>query len=213
MLGTYELPHYILEQYSDSKITPLKMQKLLYYVKVWGIVAGVELYEGEFRKWKHGPVNLAIYDKYKSFERSPIIVQPSAVHINLGVPEEELIDFIVSAYMPFSAISLSAMTHKELPWQNTPPNDVISHDNILDFYSQQSFAKNFNPFDSASKPYFPVQSNSWYAYVLDMTPDDVERHSQFSSFQAYQTQLKQAQADTGVLNDALQNLAYPMGPQ
>ena len=61
MSGIYELPHYILATYADYKITPLKLQKLLYYAKVWGIVAGEELYQGEFKKWTHGPVNTEVY--------------------------------------------------------------------------------------------------------------------------------------------------------
>ncbi|MCB9104822.1 MAG: DUF4065 domain-containing protein [Anaerolineales bacterium] len=207
MLDTFELPHYILGHYSNSKITPLKLQKLLYYVKVWGIVAGVELYQGEFMRWEHGPVNADVYHRYKSFGRNPID-QPYTESPNFDGSKKELIDFIVAAYLPFSAISLSAMTHKESPWQNTPPNYVISHDKILDFYSQQLFAHNFNPFDPIKKPYFPVQSNSWYAYILDMTTDDVERHTRFSSFQDYQKRLKQAQDDTNDLNQALDNLFY-----
>ena len=94
MLGTYELPHYILEHYSDKNITPLKLQKLLYYVKVWGIVAGVELYQGEFLKWKHGPVNVDVYHHYKSFERGQIVMQPETARIDLGTQEKEMIDFI-----------------------------------------------------------------------------------------------------------------------
>lgn len=207
MLDTYELPVYILGSYPNDKITPLKLQKLLYYVKVWGIVAGIDLYQGEFTKWAHGPVNVEIYDQYKSFGRNPIALSdpeyPTPNGSGLG---RELIDFVVSAYMPFSAISLSAMTHKESPWLSTPQNQIIEHAQILDFYSQQLFAQNFNPFDPVSKPFFPVQSNSWHAYILDMASDDVERHTRFSTFQAYQTQLKQAQSDNGDLSQALDKL-------
>lgn len=199
MLDTFELPHYILKHYSKSKITPLKLQKMLYYVKVWSIVAGIELYQGEFVRWEHGPVNLDVYHQYKPFGRNPID-QFHIEAVNFDGPEKELIDFIIAAYLPFSAISLSAMTHKESPWQDTSPNCVISHKKFFSFYSQQLFAHNFNPFDPINKPYFPVQSNSWYAYILDMTTDDVERHTQFSSFQDYQTRLKQAQADTDDFN-------------
>jgi uncharacterized phage-associated protein len=205
MLDTYELPQYILGHYSTSNITPLKLQKILYYVKVWGIVAGLELYKGEFVKWEHGPVNTDIYQRYKNFGRNPI-AQSDTGHPNFDGPEKELIDFIILAYLPFSAISLSAMTHKELPWQDTPQNCVIDHDKIFNFYSQQLFAQNFNPFDPINKPYFPVQSNSWYAYILDMATDDVERHTKFSSFNDYQTRLKQAQSDTQDLSQALDNL-------
>ena len=195
MLKTFELPQYILGQYPHEKITHLKLQKLLYYVKVWGIVAGVELYQGEFEKWERGPVNTDVYHKYKSFGRDPIVQDPHIEQPNVAGREKELIDFIVASYMPISAISLSAMTHKEAPWIETPQNSVISHDKILEFYSQQSFARNFNPLDVANKPYFVVQSNSWHAYTLDMTVDDMERSAQFSSFKDYLALSTQAQVD------------------
>jgi len=205
MLDTYKLPQYILRRYSASKITHLKLQKLLYYLKVWGIVADVELYKGEFVRWEHGPVNKDVYHEYKPFGRNPIVA------IDAECPDfddqvKELVHFIISAYLPFSAISLSAMTHKESPWRDTPQNCVISHDKILDFYSKQLFADNFKPFDPVRKPYFSVQSNSWYAYILDMETYDVERCTRFSSFQDYQTRLKQAQSDTEDLSQELDNI-------
>lgn len=207
MLATYELPIYILQSHSDEKITPLKLQKLLYYVKVWGIVAGMDLYQGEFQKWTHGPVNPDVYHQYRSFARMPIVVQPNGIQAEVSGQEKELIDFIVAAYLPFSAISLSALTHKEAPWQDTPLNSVISHDAILDFYSRQPFAKNFNPFDLAHKPYYAVQSNSFYAYVLDMTPEDADRHAQFPSFEAYLSHFKQAKADTSGIDELFESFA------
>jgi len=203
MLNTFELPQYILGQYPHEKITHLKLQKLLYYVKVWGIVAGVELYQGEFKKWERGPVNIEVYHKYKSFGRDPIMQEPDTGQPNLDGLEKELTDFIVSSYIPISAISLSAMTHKESPWIDTPQNSVISHDKILKFYSQQPFAKNFNPFDVANKSYFVVQSNSWHAYTLDMTVDDMERNAQFSSFKDYLALSTQAQVDVEKLISSL----------
>jgi uncharacterized phage-associated protein len=210
MLTTYELPRYILIHHSNNKITHLKLQGLLYYVKVWGVVAGIELYEGEFKKWKHGPVNTDVYDQYKHFGQNPI-AQPDIELPNLDDLEKKLIDFIILSHLPIPAISLSAMTYKELPWQNTSQNSVISHDKILDFYSQQPFAKNFNPFDPINKPYFVVRSNSWYAYTLDMTPDDAERHSQFPSFQDYQMRLKRTQANID-LNQALDSISSHTAP-
>ncbi len=129
MLATYELPQYILGYYTKNKITPLKLQKLLYYVKVWGIVAGVELYQGKFEKWPHGPVNPDVYHQYKSFGRNPIVESFNG-YPDFGGLEQELTDFIIEAYLPFSAISLSAMTHKELPVKAKPPRVTVSEKSL-----------------------------------------------------------------------------------
>mgnify|MGYP006901806588 CR=1 FL=1 len=74
MMKVHELPDHILKIGVDYKITPLKLQRLLWYVKVWGIVAGVPLYEGEFHRERNGPINLEVYEKYKSFRNNKIVV-------------------------------------------------------------------------------------------------------------------------------------------
>jgi uncharacterized phage-associated protein len=199
------LPQYILWQNSTVKITPLKLQKLLYYVKAWGLVAGMDLFEGEFYKWPYGPVNPEVYHTCKQYGRSPIpppITQPA-----LPAPvERELIDFIIEAYLPFSPTTLSAMTHKEAPWRETPDNAVISHAAMRRFYARQPFAKNLASFDFVHKPYYPVQGDSWHAFVLDMSAEDAHRHTQFASYAQYREYFKQAQADITDLEQDLANL-------
>lgn len=76
--------YYIIENYHSIQggITPLKLQKLLYYLKVWGIVSGKELLEsGQFKAWKNGPVNSYVYHQYnmyitsiKSMEVNPFLI-------------------------------------------------------------------------------------------------------------------------------------------
>ena len=185
MIETYALPQYILWQNSTTKITPLKLQKLLYYVKAWGLVAGMDLYQGQFYKWPYGPVNPEAYHAYKQYGRNRIPIPPPPASMPL-TDEQALIDFILAAYLPFSATTLSAMTHKESPWQQTPDGDIISPAAMRRFYEQQAFAKNFNPFAPTNKPYYPVQSDAWHAFVLDMSDEDIHRHTQIESYQRYQ---------------------------
>ncbi len=195
LMNPLDLPQYILYQYPEANITHLKLQKLLYYIKVWGIVAGKNLYAGTFHKWKYGPVNVEVYYQYKDYGQDDLTVPETAL-----LPDHErkpLIDFILDVYMPYRAISLSAMTHREPPWQNTPDQAVISDEQIYTYYAQQSFARNFNPFDPEHKPFYVVQSNSWYAFVLDMTAEDVQRHTQTASYQAYKERQQRAKDEIG----------------
>ncbi len=47
------LSHYIIHKYDD--ITSMKLQKLLYYLKVWGLVSDTFTVDTEFEKWTYRP--------------------------------------------------------------------------------------------------------------------------------------------------------------
>lgn len=194
---------YILNRYADSRITHLKLQKLLYYIKVWGLVAGIDLVSGDFEKWRYGPVKPEVYQVYKSYGRDPIPPPDKAVEPEAR--ERELIDFILEAYINFPASTLSAMTHTEFPWQETPDGAVIPSQPIKEYYETIPFAQNFNPFEPAYKPFYPVQSNTWHAFTLDMTENDKERSAQYRSYQNYRTQIQQARQQAEALADSLRN--------
>ena len=58
----------IVDRESDSTITPLKLQKILYYAQGYYLaINDVELFPEEFQAWTHGPVNEEIYIKYKDY--------------------------------------------------------------------------------------------------------------------------------------------------
>ena len=186
--------NYTLQHDPKQTITPMKLQKLLYYIKVWSLIAGTPLYDGEFCHWDYGPVDEEVYHQYKHYGRQSIPVPETPALIDN--PESEiLLDFILTAYQPHSAYTLSAMTHQELPWLNTARNAIIKNSDIINYYQQHTFAQNFNPFDPQHKPFYPVQSNTWHAFTMDMNPEDAEQHTQFSSFASYKQELAQAQQE------------------
>ncbi len=176
------LAQYILHKYPN--ITHVKLQKLLYYLKVWGVIAGHNVVAGEFEKWTYGPVIPSVYHTYKSSGSNPIPPSNTPTPM-LDKTTQELVDFILEVYVPYQAFDLSAMTHRELPWDKIPDGTIITESQIQVAYAQLPFAQNFNPFDLAHKPYYVVQSNGWYAYVLDMNDEDARRSTQFSSYAAY----------------------------
>ena len=193
-----KLAEYILHQFSnqgEGGITPMKLQKLLFYVKAWGLVAGKKLVTADFKKWEYGPVNKFIYDQYKHHKSGPIPVPEHAVESPKD-DDKQLIDFIVENYVGFHAYALSSMTHNETPWLETQQNDVISDEKILAYYQNQWFAQNF-PLDE-NKPFYPVMSHIEYTFIFDMNDTDAKESMKFPSYEAYKKLKAETQKDLNV---------------
>ena len=58
----------IVDRESGSSITPLKLQKILYYAQGYYLAKeNRPLFKEDFEAWAHGPANPGIYDKYKDY--------------------------------------------------------------------------------------------------------------------------------------------------
>jgi len=183
---------YILDKFQGN-VTPMKLQKLLYYVKVWTTVAGNKTIpdspDQAFYAWKYGPVNPGIYHKFKGYGKNHIKDIPLYNPIPSG--EKKLIDFIIDSYGCYNAITLSKTTHTEDPWKkNQEVGGRISNEDILDYYSKESFAQNF-PLDKGTK-YYPPKTTSHYAYVFDMAEDDEAANIYFDSLDEYLDEFEEA---------------------
>ncbi len=192
-MNPLELSYYIINNYSDLSpdgITPLKLQKLLYYVYVWGIVSHNKVLDAEFLKWNLGPVNIDVYYHFKSFGKDQINPD-SYPKVKISASDKKFIEFVVSNYIKYSAITLSAMTHKDLPWKNAPQNSTIDEKDIKTFYNKLNFAKNF-PLGK-SKFFYPVETDLHYSYVLDMPSNIGEKTFYFNSYKEYLQLEKQSQ--------------------
>jgi len=183
MDNTLNVAYYVVSKYDD--ITPLKLQKLLYYLKVWGLIAGKNLFDGNFEKWPHGPVNARVYHKFKEFQSEPITLPPWLKFNDPFKGEEKVTaDFILDCYAQYSGGTLSAMSHADLPWRNTQTGKMISEKIMRSFYSCLLFAKNF-PFDAENKPFYPVPTDTHYAFAFDMNQKDAVIAQVFPSFKEY----------------------------
>ncbi|MFN4228207.1 MAG: hypothetical protein ACK4F0_08755, partial [Candidatus Ratteibacteria bacterium] len=80
--------------------------------------------------------------------------------------QKNFIEFIIKNYIIFDAYTLSALTHSEKPWQQTPPNKKIEDKLIKEYYGKTEFAKNF-PLGAKGK-FYPLQTEFFYSFILDM---------------------------------------------
>lgn len=106
---------------SCSDITPLALQKLLYYAQAFfKTFTGEYLFSNDCEAWVHGPVYEDVYRKYKNYGCAPIgNVGNEWIDIELTRLEKELLDSIVRNFGCYSGKILEKMTHIETPWSYT----------------------------------------------------------------------------------------------
>lgn len=182
-MNSLNLAYYILDNFPFANITQLKLQKLIYYVKAWSIVAKIDLGNIKFYKWNLGPVNKEVYDNFKLFGKE-VIKATKQEFCNVSISSnKDFIDFVTLNYIQFDAFTLSAMTHQEDPWTKTVDNQLIDEKLIAEYYSKKDFAKNF-PYKK-NNPFYPLKTNLDYSFELDFAKQDKNVKRVFSSFEEY----------------------------
>ncbi|MFW5889748.1 MAG: type II TA system antitoxin MqsA family protein [Bacillota bacterium] len=127
-----------------GEVTPLALQKLLYYSQGFYKTFYDEfLFAEDCEAWVHGPVYKDIYFKYRDFGYDPIEDDNFKFEdIELTEAEEELLDSIIDNFGCYSAKTLERMTHSERPWRLTrkdlkpeaKSNEIIRKNLIADYF-------------------------------------------------------------------------------
>lgn len=98
-------------------LTPLKLQKLLYYVQGWSLAeTGHPFFSDRIEAWQHGPVVPSVYAKYKGQEKSPIVPDQEQPIPTLSDQEKSHIRSVWDVYKRHSGWALREMTHVESPY-------------------------------------------------------------------------------------------------
>jgi uncharacterized phage-associated protein len=132
---------------AGDTISPLKLQKLLYYCQAWHLtIFGDKLMNEDVEAWAHGPVFSSQYTRFAYIPRNEQI-KPKT--INLSIPEfseesGELLQEVLRTYGEHSASYLEDLTHSEKPWIDARgglqpyerSNKVISEKSMIDFYTK-----------------------------------------------------------------------------
>jgi putative zinc finger/helix-turn-helix YgiT family protein len=105
---------------SCSDITPLALQKLLYYAQgFYRVFTGEYLFDNDCEAWVHGPVYSSVYHKYKNYGCTPIEKDNEYDNIELSTVEKDILDSVIRNFGCYSGKVLEDMTHAELPWSQT----------------------------------------------------------------------------------------------
>lgn len=114
-------------------ITPLKLQKLLYYIQgLSAKIFGKPAFNNNIVAWSYGPVIEDIYQIYKG--RNPISTPKSEIKISDGL--EKIIDIVITSYGQMEAEKLIGFTHDEDPWKNAEKNSIIDFESIKEYFEK-----------------------------------------------------------------------------
>lgn len=144
----------------EIEISPMKLQKLLFYAQGWhlGFTGGL-LFDEQVECWRYGPVVRSIFDHFREFGSSPIdrlatkhkfvngkwkIVYPKVPN-SCNQDTKDILTTVWSEYKNYSAFRLSNMTHEEGgPWhtvfiannQQPPMGTDIPIDVMRDYFKE-----------------------------------------------------------------------------
>lgn len=133
---------YIFDQMQE--ITPLALQKILYFIQgIYMVMFGEPLYKENCMAWVHGPVYEEVYDLFKDFKYNPIEDNRFAIFKErfkeLSDHEKKVIDLVINSFGKYSGKVLEKITHNESPWKNArtdyeslqPSREIIDKSEII----------------------------------------------------------------------------------
>lgn len=116
MINASKAASYIYHRYEelfDSKITEMKLHKLLYFTQRECLVFFNEpMFPDAFSAWKYGPVIISVHNSYRKAD------------FNAALTHDELskyspvFDYVFDNYAQVSDWSLSMLSHGESSWKN-----------------------------------------------------------------------------------------------
>lgn len=137
---------YVFDQMQE--ITPLALQKILYFIQgVYMVMFDEPLYEEDCMAWVHGPVYEEVYDLFKDFKYNPIEDNRFAIFKErfeeLSDQEKRVIDLVINSFGKYSGKVLETITHNETPWKEArndyeplqPSREIIDKKEIKKYFS------------------------------------------------------------------------------
>ncbi|MDO5568967.1 MAG: DUF4065 domain-containing protein [bacterium] len=116
-------------------ITPLKLQKLLYYVQgICLYLFGKKAFSEKILAWNYGPVVNEVYQKYKDNRANELTIDENIERISSGL--YKIIDEVIDAYGKIEANELIDFTHEEDPWKNTNKDEEITINKIKEYFAK-----------------------------------------------------------------------------
>ena len=136
---------YIFEQMQE--ITPLALQKILYFIQgIYMVMFGEPLFKEDCMAWVHGPVYEQVYNLFKDFKYNPIEDNRFAIFkerfVELSDQERKVIDLVINSFGKYSGKVLETITHNESPWKDArsdynplqPSREIIDKNEIMEYF-------------------------------------------------------------------------------
>ena len=154
---------YLLYQCED--ITPLALQKALYYIQGFHFAFyRTFLFPEDCQAWTHGPVYRDVYFRYRDYRCDPIEKTTTFDTSVFSASEKAICDSVINNLCCYSGKILERFTHNEAPWLTTrgdlpdsAPSDRIIEKSVIGAY-----------FDAVKAKYNMVNPRDIKDYAQDM---------------------------------------------
>jgi uncharacterized phage-associated protein len=139
-----ELSDYLVDKAKSENIelTPLKLQKILYYVQGWYLAfKDTPVFDEDVLAWKYGPVVKEVYNKFSPYGAQNIAISDykPETSCEFNTDDKDIINAIWDKYKSFKPTELVTMTHLSKPWKQVfydPNNEIIYTDLMRDYFKQ-----------------------------------------------------------------------------
>lgn len=119
----------------DKKLTPLKLQKLLYYAQGWYLANfDKPLFDDKIQAWKYGPAVMNVYQYFKSYGSNSLSQYDNPMEEIPDIDDERtkrFLDKVWTVYKKYYASDLVSATHNEQPWVDTREDKKLSENSEL----------------------------------------------------------------------------------
>lgn len=121
---------------AECSVTNLKLQKTLYYLQgYYSKYFDEPLFSDEFEHWPYGPVVPSVYFEYCQFGAGAISVNAFETPFSdFGNDEKKAIRKVVNECLHQTARSLVNKSHKEAPWLDANPSEIIPFSAIKHYF-------------------------------------------------------------------------------
>ena len=151
--------------YRCEDITPLALQKALYYIQGFHFAFyRTFLFPEDCQAWTHGPVYRDIYFRYRDYRFDPIEKTTTFDASVFSASEKAICDSVINNLCCYSGKILERFTHNEAPWLTTrgdlpdsAPSDRIIEKSVIGAY-----------FDAVKAKYNMVNPRDIKDYAQDM---------------------------------------------
>lgn len=129
MYTALNLANYMIGRGTVEDLTPLKLQKMLYFV--YGLYwkqNKKQLFNESFYAWDYGPVVKTVYDQFKSY-KSNTITSPSEPdwESKINDADKESLNKLIDEVGGLKATELVSMSHLTEPWQEAY-RDILNNE-------------------------------------------------------------------------------------
>ena len=138
-----QVANYIINQSRD--ITPLTLQKLLYFVQgISSLINGKLMFNDMCQAWAHGPVYPVIYNRYKEYCADEIkpVADTSELKDLISNEDEKVIQIVMNTFGLYSGKILVFISHEQNPWKDARGgcalgekcDNYIKNEAIVEYY-------------------------------------------------------------------------------